>query len=72
MKMFLDEFTVLDMNDLIAVNGGYGSSSYSTSSVPSGYSVSSVLLSGYKDGLFSRDDVSDNPAQLFYTGYENE
>ena len=27
MKMFLDEFKVLDMNELIAVNGGYGSSS---------------------------------------------
>ncbi|AEE16503.1 hypothetical protein [Treponema brennaborense] len=34
MKMFLDEFKVLDMSELVAVNGGYGlsSSEYSSSS----------------------------------------
>ena len=40
MKMFLDDFKVLDMNELIAVNGGYGSSSGGSrgSSSSSGYS----------------------------------
>ncbi|MBO8458247.1 MAG: hypothetical protein IAA81_08500 [Spirochaetes bacterium] len=43
MKMFLDEFKVLDMNELIAVNGGYGSSSGGSrgSSSSSGYSSAS-------------------------------
>lgn len=43
MKMFLDDFKVLDMNELIAVNGGYGSSSGGSrgSSSSSGYSSAS-------------------------------
>lgn len=43
MKMFLDDFKVLDMNELIAVNGGYGSSSGGSrgSSYSSGYSSAS-------------------------------
>lgn len=43
MKMFLDDFKVLDMNELIAVNGGYGSSSGGSrgSNSSSGYSSTS-------------------------------
>lgn len=43
MKMFLDDFKVLDMNELIAVNGGYGSSSGGSrgSNSSSGYSSAS-------------------------------
>ncbi len=39
--MFLDEFKVLDMSELIAVNGGYGSSSSGDSGSSSGYGGSS-------------------------------
>ncbi len=41
MKMFLDEFKVLDMSELIAVNGGYGSSSSEYGGSSSGYSGNS-------------------------------
>ncbi|AEE16498.1 hypothetical protein [Treponema brennaborense] len=41
MKMFLEEFKVLNMSDLIAVNGGYSSSNSEYGGSSSGYSGSS-------------------------------
>ena len=75
MKMFLDEFTVLDMNDLIAVNGGYGSSSYSSTSSSSktssssSYSSSSYSNSGYGTTTSSSVPSGYSASSVLITGY---
>lgn len=59
--MFLDEFKVLDMSDLIAVNGGYGSSSYSSTSSSSKTSSSS----GYSSTTSAKSTTTSNPSTSY-------
>ena len=61
MKCFIENFLELDIDELLAVNGGYGSSSSSygaTSSSGSGNQTSWELWDANKDGRNSSGEIT--------------